>query len=344
MAAEGKRLVLTRDMILGHRRRVSSLDTRLPAGSAALERAAWAGLQDSAPRAALLSLHARVEGVAPNSWEDPALMQVWGPRWAVYVIAAADRPLFTVSRYPDDARGRQVAEDMAARLAGHMGKGRMRFDDAATIVTGDTNRIRYATATGTVAIRWDGARQPDLWLLSRPKTPPVDARRDVARRYLHVFGPSSAPAFARWLGIDPAQGLATFDALTAAGELLAVSTPIGEALVLASDEASFRAAPGLPAAARLLPSGDTYTLLKGADRDLLVPDAAHRQSLWTPRVWPGALLVSGEIVGTWRRDQHNVSARAWRALTRAEISAVEREAVSLPLPGPVKQIALTWEG
>ena len=34
-------------------------------------------------RAAVLSPHARVGGVAPDSWEDPALVQLWGPRFSV---------------------------------------------------------------------------------------------------------------------------------------------------------------------------------------------------------------------------------------------------------------------
>jgi len=337
-------LVLTRDQILGHRRRVSALDARLPAGSTSLEAAAWAGLQDSMPRAALLSLHARVEGLAPNSWEDPALSQVWGPRFAVYVVAARDRALFTVSRYPGDARGRQVAEDIAARMREFMGDKKMRFDDvAAGAIVGHPNSMRYATATGIVAIRWDGARQPHVWLVPRPAISPQDARRAAANRYLHVFGPSTSTAFAGWLGISPAQARATFDELTAAGELLGVSTPMGEALILASDEASFRARPGRPAAARLLPSGDTFTLLKGADRELLVPDAGQRAALWTPRVWPGALLINGEVAGTWRRDQHRLNISAWRHLSPAEVRAVESEADSLPLPGLTRPMAVTWK-
>ena len=82
------RLALSRSEILAHRRMVGSLDVRLPAGKASLERAAWAGLQDSMPRAALLSIHARVEGTTPTALDDPALVQVWGPRYSTYVIAA----------------------------------------------------------------------------------------------------------------------------------------------------------------------------------------------------------------------------------------------------------------
>jgi hypothetical protein len=53
------------------------------------------------------------------------------------------------------------------------------------------------------------------------------------------------------------------------------------------------------AAVRLLPSGDAYFFLQGADRKLLLADAGQRRALWTPRVWPGALLVEGEPVATY---------------------------------------------
>ena len=41
--------------------------------------------------AALLSIHARVEGTGPSALDDPSLVQVWGPRFNVYVVSAADR-------------------------------------------------------------------------------------------------------------------------------------------------------------------------------------------------------------------------------------------------------------
>ena len=54
-------LELTRAQILAFRRQVGALEERLPRGARSLRQAAWAGLQDSMPRAALLSIHARVE-------------------------------------------------------------------------------------------------------------------------------------------------------------------------------------------------------------------------------------------------------------------------------------------
>src|SRR5512139_4107409 len=91
-------LELTRAQILAFRRRVASLDERLPRGRRALRQAAWAGLQDSMPRAALLSIHARMKGTQPGSWQDPSLVQVWGPRFSSYVVARRDLALFTIAR------------------------------------------------------------------------------------------------------------------------------------------------------------------------------------------------------------------------------------------------------
>ncbi len=50
-------------------------------GPGSLRRAARAGLQDSMPRVALLSIHARVTEAGPSAWADPSLVQVWGPRY-----------------------------------------------------------------------------------------------------------------------------------------------------------------------------------------------------------------------------------------------------------------------
>ncbi len=64
--------------------------------------------------------------------------------------------------------------------------------------------------------------------------------------------------------------------------------------------------------------------------------------LWTPRVWPGALLVGGELVGTWRRAEAEVTISPWRPLSATEREAVEAEAESLPLPGLVRPVVVTW--
>jgi len=54
--------------------------------------------------------------------------------------------------------------------------------------------------------------------------------------------------------------------------------------------------------------------------------------LWTPRVWPGALLVGGNVVGTWRRAGRVVLIQTWQRLSHAARDAVVAEAESMPLP------------
>jgi hypothetical protein len=337
-----KRLLeLTRAQILAFRRRSGGLDERLAPRPTSLRAAAWAGLQDSMPRAALLSIHARVERAQPDSWEHPSLVQVWGPRFSAYVVAERDRAAFTLGRLPDDPAARRDAEQLADRLEAFLDGRRMKYGEVGRGLGMHPNALRYAAPTGRVVMRWDGARQPTIWAVQPPAVEPRDARQELARRYVHVLGPATAEAFAEWAGIAPARGRATFDALERS--LTSVRTPTGDASILTEDEKAF-APPGRGdvALARLLPSGDSYFLLQGADRELLVPDPGRRRQLWTPRVWPGAVLVDGEVAGTWRRAGPVVSIEPWRGLSAAAREAVELEARSFPLPGLHGPLRVRW--
>lgn len=90
-----------------------------------------------------------------------------------------------------------------------------------------------------------------------------------------------------------------FDDLGSA--LIAVRTPSRDAWILGGDETTAREPPAPGAPARLLPSGDAYTLgITSEDRALLVPDANRRRELWTracgrvPSSWPGRSSVRGD--------------------------------------------------
>ena len=336
------RLELTREQVLAFRLRVGHLDWRLPPGAESLRAAAWAGLTDSMPRAALLSLHARVDRIRPDTWEDPALAQIWGPRFSAYVVAAEDVPVFSLGRLPTNDAGRRRAETTAERLDAFLAGRRMSYSEAGRGMGIQPNDLRYGTTTGRILIRWDGSRKPVVWTIPPPAMDASKARLELARRYLHVFGPGSVAGFGLWAGVKPAAAVRTFEAL--ADSLAPVQTPIGDGWVLTEDEEMARAAvPGLPAGGpRLLPSGDTFYLLQGADRELLVPDARHRAALWTTRVWPGCLLVGGEPMGTWRRNDAVVAIEPWRRLSTAECESVEAEATSLPLPGLEGRISVRW--
>ena len=253
--------------------------------------------------------------------------------------AKRDFALFSLGRLPDSAKGRLRAERMAELLHGHLDGTRM-TDREIGRARRIGNAIRYAATTGTVAIRWDGARAPDVWTVAAPEVDAADARRELARRYVHIFGPATADGFARWAGISRRSATGAFASLE--GSLLPVRSPLGDEWMLIEDEPAIRAGETVAAPARLLPSGDAYFLLDGAERELLVLREDQRQRLWTPRVWPGALLVEGEIRGTWRRAHHTVRVDAWARLSRGTRDAIEAEANTLPLPGLDRPIEVVW--
>ena len=103
----------------------------------------------------MLSIHARVEGATPTAWEDPAYVQIWGPRFSVYVVAEKDRALFTVSRLFDNPRDLHFARDLADRLHAYLRGRRLPYDDVAQALgLPNHNVLRYVAPTGTLLMRW----------------------------------------------------------------------------------------------------------------------------------------------------------------------------------------------
>src|SRR4051812_3193534 len=244
-------LELTREQILAGRRSVGALDEKLPWSTGSLRRVAWAGLQDSVPRGAQIAIHARVRGAPADAWADPSLVQLWGPRFSVFVVAAEDHGIFALGTMPDDPKGRERAQDTAERLRAFLDGRRMTYSEAGHALGIPPNSIRYAAATGTVLMRWEGAGRPLVWTVPAPSITPEAARAELARRYLHVVGPQTPDGIAWWGGMKPARGRDAFERVRE--ELVPVRTPVGEAWVLASDEAVFRVPHREPAVARLLP-------------------------------------------------------------------------------------------
>lgn len=333
-------LPVDRERILAHRRRATGLDERARMGDDALRRAASAGLTDSVPRAAVLSIHARVADTPVGVLDDPGLVQVWGPRFSAYVVGDDDRAPFTLGRLPASGAGRERAFDTAKRLADFLDGRTMSYAEAGRGMEIAPNMLRYGALTGTVLIRWEGFGRPLISSVPAPDVTEDEARSELARRFLHALGPATTDDFARWAGVRPAAARAAFAALD--DESIGVTTPVGDAAALATDEPSLRAESDPEPHVHLLPSGDVYFLLWGVARQLLVPDAARRDQLWTSRVWPGALLVDGEIVGVWRRSGHDVTVTPWTPTTATLRSRVEEVAAALPLPVD-RPISVAWD-
>ena len=324
-------LRVDRAAVLAHRARASHLDAKLaPDGLAA---AAWGGLQDTAPRAAVVSLHARVSGVRSQSWDDPSLVQIWGPRGADYVVPRADVDVFTIGRLPRDPEQCRRLDALADEVHRVLEGATLEVRDVSKALPELGHRKRLTSITGRVHIRWDASR---IWAIpvDRPTGHPEVARLELARRFLHWFAPVTLARYAWWAGIEPADAKRTWSAL--AEELVDVDVGGEPRCVLARDVDALAGAEPV-AGARLLPHGDP--LLK-IDGELVVTDPALRFEIF-PRqksqaaFWPvsGGLLVNGEIVGSWARQQRRVTVHPWRKLPLSVCEAIESEALSFPIAG-----------
>ena len=310
--------------------RVSHLDRKLAAGSFA--EAAWGGLQDSIPRAGIVSLHARVAGVQPDSWEDGSLVQIWFRGGADYIVPRAEVGVFTLGCYPrneiDALELERLADDVERLTSGQMTDVRA-VDEA---VGGDRRvLLKRTSATGRVHIRWDASR---IWLAStpRPNMDVEDARRELARRFLHWFGPSRVDGLARWTGVPPRDAKATWAAIE--GDVVEVEVGGERGFVLAPDVDAIRHARPVEGV-RLLPIDDPFTKY---DKELLVADPSLRRRVLpgvgeSPGYAPGAILLDGVIVGAWQRQQRRFRIHPFRSLSRSIRAAIEAEAVAFPIAG-----------
>lgn len=343
-------LQVPREQVLPFRAAQSGLGARLPAGS--FREAAWGGLQDSSPRAALLSLHARLEGVEPGSWEAPALWQIWF-RIADYVVPRRDFGVFTLGalpRAPGLASALTAVGDAVAEIVGD--RVLPSREVAAELMRRPhlDERTRHhgrwvmqeACVSGRYRIRWD-ARTVAVAATPVPEVDPEEARAELVRRFLGWHGPATARQFASWTHLPFADATETWRRL--APELLPVAVDGELRHVLAADEVALRRAAPAPGV-RLVPFSDPVFAL---DRKALFPEppggagpshddrgrplpARVRNSL------TGRILVDGAAVGGWGRREHQLLLWLWgdRPAPVRERVLAEAETFAGPVGRPVE--------
>jgi hypothetical protein len=331
--------------LLRYRARATHLDRKLSMRS--IGKAAWGGLQDSAPRSGVMSLHARVEGTKPDSWEHPSLVQIWFRGGADYIVPRKDVGIFTLGCLPRDPKAIAALERLADDIH-RAAKGEMTpVGDVARAIdhpsAADPFHPRASSTTGRVHIRWDASR---IWLIpvERPSIDPEDARRELARRFLHWLGPATVRDLARWTGVLPVDAKATWAAIEPELTQVEVDAEVRERRrwMLTKDVERLRGAKPVEGC-RLVPFDDPFTKL---DKDLLVSDPARRMkavpaSGHSPGYIPGAILVDGEVVGGWQRQQRKVTLHPFRRLPPRLREALEQEALTMPIAGP-HQPSVTW--
>jgi Winged helix DNA-binding domain len=334
-----------RERLSAFRACATHLDKRLAAGEHI--EVAFGGLQDSAPRAGLLAIHARMKDVGPGEWEDAKLLQVW-LRWADYLVPRRDVGVFTVGALPRRADQRSALHNLADAVVRVLdGRAKTARQVAESMPDLPTPTIlRLCSVTGKVHIRWDAHTTV---LLPAGRAEPAgtvhlcvvgvdedEARRELARRFLAWLGPARAVDFAVWAGIGRDDAEATWRCLDR--ELVVVTVDGVEASLLARDEDAFSRPGAAAAGVRLLPMGGPY-LYPRAALAVAAPPAELAERLRrdgvTSRVinsLTGRVLLDGRPVASWARSGAKVTLAAWQGVTGPARDRVEGEVDALRGP------------
>ncbi len=160
--------------------------------------------------------------------------------------------------------------------------------------------LRLAGTAGVYVYGWPhGSRQTlmasNIWLNGPLGGDVPEARLELARRFVHAYGPVSPRHLAAWTGMSATDARDRFASL--GDELMDVRLDGAPTVVLAED-IDMLDDPPLAGGARLLPAGDPF--LAQRDRATLLPDKARQRAVWRPVGSPGVVLMTGHPVATWR--------------------------------------------
>ncbi|HET7465918.1 MAG TPA: winged helix DNA-binding domain-containing protein [Candidatus Dormibacteraeota bacterium] len=174
---------------------------------------------------------------------------------------------------------------------------------------GDGNRVTFVRLAD-----WSGWRDED----------PFESGLVVLRRYLHAYGPSTVPEFARWFSLDPAIARRLF----AESKLVEVDVEGSRRWMLAEDAALHP--PAHPGAVHLLPHFDVY-VVGSHPRDQLMPAGSPLAAARLGTAAPFAvLLAGGRVAGVWERKPKGKNLRvrvgAHVPLSRGQRSSIKTQA------------------
>jgi hypothetical protein len=312
------------------------------------------GVQDTPYGVARQALAARTTA----DTDDPALRLAWTHRGAPHLHRTSGLTALMPALWPfsdADARGRiaagpirdgaalglaafeQTARAFRKAVREPMPKGEVSTAVSALVARELTYDCRSCGArhisggifqsaglAGGVGVRVEGAQTIIEPLKDRGSVPAEAAGvGTVVDAYLRLLGPATAGEVAKFIGTTQSH-LRPFWP-----ENLATITVDGRRTYLPEDAVEAFERAETPSVVRLLPPSDP--LLQARDRELLVPVKAHRAEVWRILGNPGALLVGGEIAGTWRakaagRRELAVTVTPFGKLTAKTRAAVEAEA------------------
>ena len=301
-------------------------------------------------------------GVANAITPDGPLVCMWSVRGAPHAHRAEQLDLVRDALAPleSDDRGKrfvqavdEVAEALTRIVKGKTPKGDASRDVAETV---SSSLVRYcerckamhvadglfraAGRQAQVVIGPEENRATMLYPRPRVKQERVrEPRAHLLQAFFRVNGPTSRTLYRDWQEAGTAGVSELWNAI--GDDLVRVRIAkkrydLPESLVNAVQKA--QPAEGVA----LVPPNDPYT--RQVDRALLVPDPARRQKIFKALSGPGALLVDGEIAGSWRyrRSDALVSIDTFGTLEPAQKKAAEKNAKTVATSTGDDEPKVSW--
>jgi Winged helix DNA-binding domain len=166
---------------------------------------------------------------------------------------------------------------------------------------------------------------------------PREARAELVRRFVRRCGPSTHHVLGAWIGATPKAARRWCDEL--GDDLVAVDVE-GRRLFMHRDDVDVLRYSDPPTGIRVLPPYDP--IVEIADREVVLPDTAHRRLVWRAAANPGTVLVSGDLVGVWRRRRRGrrvtVTVSLFGELSSARRDGVRAAALAMAEPDEVEVV------
>ncbi len=347
---------ISRTEVLNFRIRAQQLDHTAGrvSGTAVLDM----GVQDTGPDGALWALVNR--GVDVTALSERALAMLWTIRGAPHLYRRKDLPQIAsaVEPFSDADAGKRIFD--AAKPLKAAGIGNFAALDA--VAAAMRSIVTKPMVKGEVSTRLTALMDEPYLRYCRPcqathlyempfrlaafraglelqpgTSPPVlqrisgfkraakaSERFDVVRAYLRLLGPATPKHVAEYLD-------APLNDVKARWPSDAIEVTVGRETrwILAADKDRLDSA--RVDQVRLLGPFDLF--LQARDRPLLVGDAARSKALWPVLGRPGAVLVNGDIAGTWRPRKSGakltVRVEPWARMSAASRNAIAEQAERL---------------
>jgi hypothetical protein len=348
------------------------------AGSAEEVAARVGGVHAQVMSAAALAIGLRAPGVSTEAVRrglerDKRLVKTWAARGTLHLLPSEALPewVAAMSVRRNHTKGawhryfKMTAADVEALFAALpavLGRRRLTREELAAAVAKETKRphleerllgswgavLKPAAARGLVCFGPNEGRNvtfvsPPAWLgKKRWSTVSEDeGLAHVARVFLDAYGPGTAEAFARWLGLEPRPCKELFTRLAAEETedgLVAVDlegervwTTRGSVSALTENRAR-RGGKGRERVVRLLPAFDPYVVGALGHLERLLPSTASkalRGKVSRAQGWISAtLLVDGQLAGTWTHEMKGSVAQVSVEPFGSVAAALKREVMA----------------